>query len=322
MKAVKPKKKVKKILLILLAVIAAFLLFTFVRHRIMLKQEEDLVKPVGQMVDVDGHKMCVYTEGAGDKTLVFMSGSGTISPILDFKSIYPKLSDKYRIAVIEKFGYGYSERVDKPRDVASILEDNRAALAGAGVKAPYILCPHSYSGIEALYWTQTYPDEVEAIVGLDMCVPECYDYTKDGSLAVPYYTLLHGLLDLGIGRYLPDSTFLPSGDYLSEEECRTWVALANRNYANISVARECKMAKDNATVVASGNVPDVPMLLFVSNGEGRSPNPDKWKNMIHSYANSAQNAEVIELDCTHYVYHYESEKMTDDINNFVDKLKD
>ena len=123
MTTTKRKKKVKKILLIFLAIIAVFLLFTFVRHRIMLKQEEDIVKAVGQMVDVDGHKMCVYTEGGGDKTLVFMSGSATITPILDFKSIYPKLTDKYRIAVVEKFGYGYSEQVDKPRDVASLLAD-------------------------------------------------------------------------------------------------------------------------------------------------------------------------------------------------------
>lgn len=322
MAAVKRKKKIKKILLIFLAVIAVFLLFTFVRHRIMLAREKDIVKPLGEMVDVDGHKMCVYTEGAGDKTLVFMSGSGTVSPILDFKSIYPKLSDKYRIAVVEKFGYGYSEQADKPRDVASILEDTRKALEGAALQAPYILCPHSYSGIEALYWAQTYPDEVEAVIGLDMCVPECYDYTKDGTLAVPYYTVLHGLLDLGIGRYLSDSTFLPSGDFLSEDECRTWVALANRNYANIDVARECSMAKDNAKTVASNGIPDVPMLLFLSNGEGRTPSAEKWKSMMHSYADSAQNAEVIELDCTHYVFHFESDKMAEDMESFIDKLND
>ena len=59
MKAAKRKKKVKMILLIFLAILGAFLLFTFVRHRIMLAQEKDLVKPVGQMVEVDGHKMCV-----------------------------------------------------------------------------------------------------------------------------------------------------------------------------------------------------------------------------------------------------------------------
>ena len=131
------KKKVKKILLIFLVIVAVFLLFTFVRHRIMLKNEEDLVRPVGQMVDVDGHKMCVYTEGEGDKTLVFMSGSGTIAPILDFKSIYPKLTDKYRIAVIERFGYGYSEHVCRCRfgstlcALPTFLFGNRGIVLGA-----------------------------------------------------------------------------------------------------------------------------------------------------------------------------------------------
>ena len=309
------KKKVKKILLIFFVIVAVFLLFTFVWHRIMLKQEEDLVRPVGQMIDVDGHKMCVYTEGEGDKTLVFMSGSGTITPILDFKSIYPQLTDKYRIAVVEKFGYGYSEHVDKPRDVASLLADTRAALAGAGVEAPYVLCPHSLSGIEALYWAQTYPDEVEAIIGLDMAVPEYYNYTPDGTFAVQYYRLLHGLLDLGIGRYLPDSTFLPSGDFLTEEERRTWVALGNRNYANIDTAREANMAKDNAAVVASGDKPEVPMLMFVATGKG-----DKWMEVSYRFAGNMPDIKTIELDCDHYIFHYESGKISEEICLFLDDL--
>ena len=309
------KKKVKKILLIFLVIVAAFLLFTFVRNRIMLKQEKDLVKPVGQMVDVDGHKMCVYTEGEGDKTLVLMSGSGTITPILDFKSIYPQLNDKYRIAVVERLGYGYSEHVDKPRDVASILADTRTALVGAGLEAPYVLCPHSFSGIEALYWAQTYPDEVESIIGLDMAVPEYYNYTPDGTFAVPYYRLLHGLLDLGIGRYLPDSTFLPSGDFLTEEEKKTWIALGNRNYANIDTAREANMAKDNAAVVASGDKPEIPMLMFVATGKG-----DKWMEVSYRFAENMPNIKTITLDCDHYVFHYEADKMTDKIGLFLDNL--
>ena len=48
--------------------------------------------------------MSVYTEGEGDHTIVFMSGWGTTSPILDFKALYSRLSDDYKIVVIEKFG--------------------------------------------------------------------------------------------------------------------------------------------------------------------------------------------------------------------------
>lgn len=55
---------------------------------------------------------CLY-RGRGDKTLVFMSGGGTCSPILDFKSLYSLLSSEYKIAVVEKFGYGFSDIVDE-----------------------------------------------------------------------------------------------------------------------------------------------------------------------------------------------------------------
>ena len=104
-----------------------------------------------------------------------MSGSGTCSPILDFKSLYSLLSNEYKIAVVEKFGYGFSDVVDKNRDIDTILSETRMALDKSGIEPPYVLCPHSMSGLEALYWAQKYPEEVEAIVGLDMAVPDYYD---------------------------------------------------------------------------------------------------------------------------------------------------
>ncbi len=75
------------------------------------------------------------------------------------------MSDEYKIAVVEKFGYGFSDVVDKSRDIDSVLEDTRATLNAAGLHAPYVLCPHSMSGLEALYRAQKYPEEVTAIIG-------------------------------------------------------------------------------------------------------------------------------------------------------------
>ena len=75
------------------------LLSTF-NHRIRLDKEQELLVPLGIGNDsVDGTIMSVYKEGSGDKTLVFLSGGGTCSPILDFKSLYSVLSDEYQIVV-------------------------------------------------------------------------------------------------------------------------------------------------------------------------------------------------------------------------------
>ena len=172
------KNKKKRTLIELIITISIRLIFVLF-HQIMLKVEEPLRAPLGQLVEVDGHKMSVYTEGTGDKTLVFLSGSDTPSPILDFKSLFSLLSDEYRIVVVERFGYGFSDVVDKPRDIDTVLSETRAALAAADINGPYVLCPHSMSGLEALYWAQQYPEEVEAIIGLDMAVPEAYKNFKN-----------------------------------------------------------------------------------------------------------------------------------------------
>ena len=319
-KAPKRKKHIfRKVILTVLGLTAIFLLFSFIRHRVMLEGEKDLITPPGQMVDVDGHKMHVYSVGEGDKTLVLMAASGTVCPSLDFKNLYSELGDDYRVVVIEKFGYGYSDTVNRPRDVGSVLSDTREALKDVGIDGPYILCPHSYSGLEALYWAQTYPDEVEAIIGLDMAFPEAYNYTKGGILVKPYYLAQHGLIDLGIGRFFSDDTFLPEGDFLSAEEEKTYIALVNRVANNIDVAEEASEAKDSARVVTSGIKPNVPMLLFVSEKKLDGSN-ELWKQIAYDYADGLDSVTFVELDCGHYIFHYEPEKISEEIDAFLQNL--
>jgi pimeloyl-ACP methyl ester carboxylesterase len=151
---------------------------SFIRHKVALKSEENLRKPLGDLVEVEGNKMSIYTKGQGKHTLVFLSGGGTSSPILDFKPLYSKLFNDYRIVVVEKFGYGYSDVMSGKRDIETILRQTRTALEKSGIKGPYVLCPHSMSGIEAIHWAQMYPNEVEAIIGLDMAVPGYYEDMK------------------------------------------------------------------------------------------------------------------------------------------------
>ena len=82
-----------KFLLLLFIVLVVLLGGIFIYNKIMLASEEALIeKPIGQYVEVDGHKMNIYTEGEGKHTLLFLSGSGTAAPVLDFKSLYSLLS--------------------------------------------------------------------------------------------------------------------------------------------------------------------------------------------------------------------------------------
>ena len=179
----KLKRVIKRILTVTFIGIVVIMALTIIMsvgiylyNKSCLEKEEKLIHHKGQYVEVDGHDMNLLIEGTGDKTLVFLAGAGTPSPVLDFKPLTDILKNDVKVVIIEKFGYGYSDEIEGDRTVDAITEQDREALLAAGVEGPYILCPHSASGFEATYWANHYPDEVEAIIGLDMGIPEEYDY--------------------------------------------------------------------------------------------------------------------------------------------------
>ena len=306
-------KTAGKVILGLLIVLLVALAAIFIYNKIMMKQEEALVaQPLGQFVEVDGHNMCIYTEGEGERTLLFLSGSGTVEPILDFKSLYSLLKDDYKIVVIEKFGYGFSDVVDMERSFDTILRQDREALSRAGIEGPFVLCPHSMSGLEAIMWAQDYPDEVEAIVGLDMVLPRTYDgFDFEGILR--YEKLAAFARDMGIIRFYYSDSSLPSA--LSKEEKELYRALACRIAVNVDIINEGKAITDAVSKIDSKPKPVVPMLMFVSDGtETRGLN---WGGAHQDYASDLTKAKVIELDCGHYVHNFEQELIAGEIRAFI-----
>lgn len=311
------KKNKKKRALIKMIITSAILLAFVSFHYIQLKIEEPLRTPLGQIVEVGGHNMSVYKEGSGDKTLVFLSGSETPSPILDFKSLFSLLSDTYTIVVVERFGYGFSDVVDKPRDIDTVLSETRAALTAAGIDGPYVLCPHSMSGLEALYWTQQYPEEVEAIVGLDMAVPESLENFEDNAIL----NIINQFnAKIGFTRLLSLLNELDCVEHgtLTEKEKDIVHALLYSNFSNKTTINEFKYISDNAKTVGAGEIPQVPMLLFVSNDASKTELTDA----IQRYANAAENANIIQLDCPHYVHDYEYNRISNEIEVFLQEKAD
>ena len=313
------KRVLRKSLIVVLAmmiILVLFVIISFVRHKICSSKEKDLRTPLGALVEVNGHNMSVYIEGKGDKTLVFLSGGGTCSPILDFKSLYSLLTDEYKIVVVEKFGYGFSDVVDENRDIDTILSETRTALEKAEVQGPYILCPHSMSGLEALYWAQKYPKEVEAIIGLDMAVPGYYD---EMNISIPVMKAGQYGAALGITRWIPslaESDAMKFGT-LSDKEKEIYKAVFYQRTATVTMINEVKTVKDNANVVKEKGVPQVPMLLFVSNGSGGTGfTEERWRSIPKEYISASENARFIELDCPHYIHDYKYEEIGKEIRNF------
>ncbi|MGE8002978.1 alpha/beta fold hydrolase [Lysinibacillus sp. NPDC093216] len=312
-------KRIMMLFSIITAILFLIITTSYIINQIKLSKEEKLFTPTGKMVEVNGHQMHVYVEGNGEETLVFMSGGGTSSPVLDFKSLYSLLSDKYKIVVVEKAGYGFSDITDSEREIDTILQETREALLKSDVEGPYILFPHSMSGIEALYWAQVYQNEVKAIIGLDMAVPAAY---KDYDINMPLVHLSAFADNIGITRWIPGLSESDAIKYgtLTDEEKELYKVIFYRRTVTKNMVNEINHIKENAEKVGAAEISNVPMLLFTSNGQGTGWNEDEWNEFQKEFISKHKNGTLIKFDCSHYIHDIEFKRIADESEKYIESL--
>ena len=277
--------------------------------------------------DVFGTKLNVYTEGEGPVTIVFMSGSGVTCPVLEYKPIYRRMSKKYRIAVIEKAGYGFSDGTDEPRTIENLVAADREALRNAGIEPPYVLAPHSYSGFEAVYWANTYPDEVSAVLSMDMGVPELAveqskEIGEDKRLAQldKSHKLLQKIARDGFFAKLIKSktenvSGLMTGNELTDEEKQVYRRLFYKNIANREYYEESRLMTDNAKKAADTGALKCPCCFFISDMKTLSKNLS-WRKAGLDFAEKC-GGEVHLSDKGHMMYALIPDEMADTFDRFL-----
>lgn len=309
-----PMKKIKQFSWIIFVVLILFLGGTFGFHQLSLQKESKLLMPIGKKVVVNGHQMNVYIKGEGSETIVFLSGAGIASPILDFKNLTDSLSKKYKVVVVERAGYGFSEDSDRSRDVMEVLSETRQALAQAHVSGPYVIISHSMASLESLAWQEKFPDEVKALIGLDWALPSSYEDLKENQtlLAVAYWSSKIGLL-----RYFPESLYIKN-QTLIESERKQYKLLAYKQLMSQAMFHESRLAKENAKKVPSSINPKIPALLLVSNGEGTTFSQSEWQRYAERFASDQSNVQVDYMDAPHDLYHYQSDAIVSRIKEFLE----
>ena len=273
---------------------------------------KERIKCNGELVTINGHQIHVYRDGNADApVIVFMAGHCTISPVYDFKVLYEKLLHDFRVIVIEKYGYGYSDIFSSPCDIDTLVAIQRQALATLGEAGPFILAPHSMSGIEAIRWKQKFPDEVSAIIGIDMATPLSFSVWTEEEIKKTV-RLMQVLRGLKLGSILSSVSALS----LTEDECKQHKLLKKRNAFNICCINEAREVLKNASVVGEDGNVQCPMLLFSSNGKDQERD---WVLNQQEFA-ATMGAKLISYDCGHYIHHYHSDEMCKEIIAFVDSL--
>ena len=306
-------KILKKWFLAFLSFILLFLAATFIFHRISLEKEQASLTPMGQQVLVDGHQINVYVEGNGPETIVVLSGAGIASPILDFKEVSEFLSKRYKVVIVERAGYGYSDDSNHSRDVMEVLSETRQALSQANVKGPFIILSHSMASLESLAWQEKYPDEVKTLVGLDWALPASYENLKQNQTLL---TLAFWSSKIGLLRYFPESFYIKNPT-LTESERQQYKLLAYKQLMSQAMLHESQTVKENAKKVPSNINPKIPTLLLVSNGQGTSFSQTEWQFYAERFASDQPNVQVMYFDVPHDLYHYQSNKIVSRIEDFL-----
>lgn len=297
----------------------------------IIKMSNQMFADYGKKIKVGSGSFNVYTEGNDIPTIVILSGAGVTFPVLEYRPLYRKLSDSYRIAVIEKSGYGMSKSTGTERSVQNMVNESREALLGAGIKPPYILAAHSYSGFEAIYWANIFTEEVIAVLGIDMGLPETA--AEMGKVLTPekieasikrtkkLYSKIkkRGIITKIFRNKLENASGLITSDYLNENEKKLYEEMFYKNIGNDDIFAENRNLVSNGEAAGRTGKLKVPAFFYISDMKVPLKN-GSWREFGVNYAKSI-SAKYKLTDKGHLMYSKIPEQMATDFKAFLKNIK-
>ncbi|MDM5350211.1 alpha/beta hydrolase [Lysinibacillus sphaericus] len=305
------KNIIKKMFIYLVFIVSIGIVAVSMYHYSLTQKEEAILRNKGMMVNIDGQSMNVYREGAGEDTYVFMAGSGIAAPVYELKGLYSKFSQHHQIAVVDRAGYGFSEIAHDERAIDTILMQTREALLASGLQPPYILVPHSISGLEAIYWAQKYPEEVKGIIALDIGLPSQYVKHK---MSIFDRWMVKGVslaTSVGLHRLVPSQVYNPqvlNMSFLTTEEKEIYQALSFKQFFNEDMKNELLHVYENSLQSEQLPLPqETPMLIVdaISKENVHSKYTEQNRQDYADFAKQFTHAVVKEVSGTHSIYLYQ-----------------
>lgn len=314
------KKRGKKVLAIVAIIFGAIVLLNLVSlfvNQVFFSHELDKLPPYGELVEVNGENMHVYSMGDGEKTIVLLPGFANPLPSADFAPLMRAIAKDYTVVSLEYFGIGFSNETKTPRTNENYTEEIRLALSAAGFSAPYILMPHSGSGIYTEYYATKYPEEVSAIIMIDTTS------SAETSTHVPKFVYSLGKVQQAIGLSRPLNPIIVKSTLgINEDNGYTQTEIDDytkfmNHYYNDTIGDQIARLNENIEEVMGMDFPhSIPVLkLVASETEQGKQTGEKYQNAHIERLGS--NAEWQVIEGNHYLYHGHVEDIYNATNNFL-----
>lgn len=313
-----------KIMKNIFLVIAAILILYTAIHQILTCIEKKENPTIGQYVNVNGEKMNLCILGEGKNTIVLLPGLGTAAPVLDFMPLAEDLAKKNRVVIMEPFGYGWSDITRKERTIENIVEEIHSALHETGIDGPYILMPHSISGLYSIYYANTYPEEVAGIIGIDCTLPRMAEFFGE-EYPENMPPIMGHLSSIGVMRLItllePDNfTSNNSKHYYSEENLAIQRHIASWKASNKNVIDEMNHINDNVSKTYDMTFQDnLPVLLFTSDDSNKTPREDGKTSVSfnETYITNPALQKVVSLPGPHYLHWTCKDEMCSYVQDYI-----
>lgn len=320
--------KRKKLKIYIFLSIFLIILCIAVYNQILIKVEKNKFNPPGKLIEIDGHKMHIFSMGDSNSspTVVMTCGSGAPSAYTEFSNIQPKVSTYSRTSVYERPGYGWSEQASTPRDTNQIVEDLHRLLDKSGEKPPYLFVAHSMGAMEVLLYTHKYPEEVEGVVLVDGTSPYKHLYHSEASISDFGVKFIKILNKVGFVRIILDFELIPMFNNrlnsMNEEIKKIDKAMTYKNILNDMVLKEGNSLKTTAEeMYGKLDFRDIPLVLFAAD-KSMQELPG-WGNSHNSLLKLSNDSKLIVVENTDHlsILHDSAEEIENVIKEMIIKIR-
>lgn len=344
----KALKVLSRILLVILILIILTLIFCFFYQKIGQKKDRELLEKDGfcHLYDAGDYKMNINIYDEGKNKIIAMPGNGDTDFTVDMKVFSEYLSDDISLVVVTRPGYGLCEETDHDITTEYIVDSTRTALKNAGIEGPYILMPHSLSGIYGTYWESTYPDEVSGVIFLDSINEAQPEITDENWTEPP--AVMKFLCKAGLFRVIAD---LQDSDDESDPYSNDLDALYDVNptaFSKSGISELKNFNRNMKTAWASIKANDIPKIyistnyqslddakdyLMYINGEAdeaeakeqfneqQTDEQKEYRSKRSEYIDKLGNCKEINIPGSHFIYSQKPEALAKVISDFIGELK-
>ena len=251
----------------------------------------------GQLIDVGGHRLHLYSTGSGSPTVVLEPGGGASSS--DFGWIAPVVARDTTVCVYDRAGRGWSDATDSPQDGTHIAADLHTLLDRAYVPGPYVLAGHSFGGLYVQSFAAQFPDQVAGMVLLDSTSPKSGPPPTDpqsSEVIGRLSELVSGVAHLGVGRliaYASGGTLPPHAQDEADANASTARHLASFIKEYLAEADTSMQEASSLTTLGSKPLIVVTADEGVTDGQWQSKQDHMATlstNTIHRHANATHQS--------------------------------